>query len=571
MAHIIILYENISGSSAGGHTKELHQYNYDLETPAYKLREAYANYLDFVFREHVTSENEGKQNKKTLEEIIDDKHVYLKEILLRLFTAAISIDKNNVGTAQQAKKIIDCLEKFIKKINQTDVMYDKTLFSFSEDVSEINIAFAREHKEWICLLKQMQEVIENMHKHTASISKLMEVLSTAKITIARQLIAYISKKDISQDALSSAWVKYTLFEQERACFKEKKYLSQSAFYSCAAENYNSLEVNTHQQEVIKANDKNGKVKKLYGLLTKTNILLAVLEKIDILFSTTGWVLIVAGMLNLDGLTKLIKDYSQVAVEALEFDDIYLKDKNKKEIRKSLVGNEALSGIDFQQNLNISISGIDQIKSSIIQSCIIDIISGAMGDLHSLQQKLNCQILNPNTTTIFVTKSSVSTTTGNTHFTPIIFFQKAGQPTSLDYSLEEENKEITLKRFNELVNIYKTQGQWNTRTSSDTKSLFKNVHEAENDRERAKLVARYLSTRTEGRFYQILIYADQKNSLFTYQEKKLASSTRDSEAFRDESDDEKQAALEAIEKFKALVSESSETTPEQEKPFTNSHT
>ena len=43
-------------------------------------------------------------------------------------------------------------------------MYDRALLSSSTSISGINVAFASEHKEWVHLLKQMQEVIENMHK-----------------------------------------------------------------------------------------------------------------------------------------------------------------------------------------------------------------------------------------------------------------------------------------------------------------------------------------------------------------------------------------------------------------------
>lgn len=279
---ICILYEEISDQSVGGHQRELHQYKYKLDVPAYKLQEAYVNYLNFVFSKYVTSKNITKQDSKTLDDIIDSEHVYVKEILIRLFTAAISIDKNNFESAQEATKIIDCLELFLKKINRTSIMYDKPLLS-AYQVSNINIAFASEHKEWIYLLRQMQEVVESMLKHTAAISKLIEVLSTTKTAIAQQVIAYISKNDIPQESLLPMWVKYTLFECELIFIKKAK-PNEADFYKVAAENYDSKVINVHQEAIIKANKTNNFViGNLYNLLIKTNLLLAALDRSKNLF------------------------------------------------------------------------------------------------------------------------------------------------------------------------------------------------------------------------------------------------------------------------------------------------
>jgi hypothetical protein len=417
--NIVRLYETINDTDAGGHEKKLPQCKYYLDAPARKLQEAYVDYLNCVFYSYVKPEDAEKKDKKTQYTVINNSHVYVREILLRLFTAAISVNKNNSTSRKEAKKIIECLELFLKKINQTNVMYDRSFFSFSSDISNINIAFASEHKEWVYLLKQMQEIIETMHKHTATISQLMEVLNKAKTTAALQLIAYISITDVNQERLRPAWVKYTLLNCETEYLKQvdKKYVEEkhaeqniaiSSRLKLAAENYNSLQVTEHQRQLISVSaNKNhpytAKIKVLYELLTKTNLLLAILDQVDVLLSTTGWVLILTNVLNLNNLSKLIEIYSKEIIEALKFDIDQIILTDKKEIKKSLIANEALSGIDFAQNLHVVGMCIKDLQSGVIRNCIIDIISMAVDNLWSLQQHLNYQIIDQNELTSLTAK------------------------------------------------------------------------------------------------------------------------------------------------------------------------
>lgn len=401
---VIILYEDITGAAVGGRERKLPQQKYFLDVPAYKLQQAYVDYLNFIFHKHVNPQNAQRQEDD--EDIIDNEHVYLREILIRLFTAALSIDKNNVSPTSE--KIIACLEIFLKKINASSILYDKStnVFSSSSYVSSINIAFANEHKEWIYFLKQMRDVIENIHKHTGSISKLLEVLGDAKINIAHQIIAYLGKKDVSsQEDLLPGWIKYTLFNHELALLQNSSCKAittydQANFHNTSSQNYDSSQVNVHQKQIIQYCDSSvrGKLIELYELLAKTNYLLGILEQVDVLFSTTGWVLIITGILNLKSLSQLVEDYSKPAMKVFkEFD---IGKCNKENLKKSWVANP-LSATDFKQNLDIAISGINAIDSFIIKDCIANIIKEALYNLQALQKTLNCNLVNDASLSFFM--------------------------------------------------------------------------------------------------------------------------------------------------------------------------
>jgi hypothetical protein len=504
---LFVFYEKISDTVAGAHERILPQREYTLDAPARKLYEGYIDYLNVIFFKSATPKKIEKKDEKTQDNIIDSEHVFVREILLRLFTAAISVDKNN-ARSQEAKKIIKCLELFIAKINNTNSLYESTFFYSS--VSSLNIAFSTEHKDWIFLLRRMQEVIELLHKHTATISKLIEISNKARSRIALQLIAYISKNDIEQEKLLPEWVKYTLLECEMlyltqsedlqiACPKDDSEFHQkinnwekncntnwvlfiyslaekvwkaytknskgeflvksinhhSPFYTelksvnngniieydpkalrnlvkkhtlfrdpvhilceLATNNYNSAVVNSHQKQVIReikneSNEDAEKIEKLYNALSKINILISILDQVDMLFLTTGWILIVSNVLNLKNLAHQVKDCSNYVVDALNYDIDLLPSHNNKNvidhilsfissqnnivkksnIIKSLVAAGGLNGTDFAQEFDIASSGIKELDSLIIKKSIVNIINTAIGNLKSLKNRVGCDLIN----------------------------------------------------------------------------------------------------------------------------------------------------------------------------------
>lgn len=336
---VIVLYEAVTDKNAGSHKITLREYKYELDDPAYQLQTSYSNYLNFIFKDYVTPENAAKQDKKNIDVgIIDDPYVLVKEILTRLFTSAISINKNDSSLTKEAKNIISCLEKFVEKINKTDLMHKKSLFSSilpsCSEPSDIHLAFAKPHKEWIHFLKQMQEIIENMHKHTASITSFLEALKKVKSTIALQLVAYISKGDISEEKLQPEWISKTLFECEMAVLKQERKELNFEDYQIVRNNFNSTAINSHQRSVINFNETNSSVKNLYCLLARTNFLLTALGHIDTLLSTTGWMLIITNVLSLEGLSALMKDYRQGVLSTLDLECKSPHFNKKQNIKKA---------------------------------------------------------------------------------------------------------------------------------------------------------------------------------------------------------------------------------------------
>lgn len=550
---LIVLYEKITEQSAGGHKKILHEQEYELEIPAYKLQEGYVNYLNFVFYDHINSKDTEKQNPETLEEIIDNEYVYVKEILLRLFTAAISIDKNNSASAQEAIKIIDCLDLFLTKINQTTIMHDKSrllgLILISSSASDINFAFAEENEEWVYLLRQMQQFIQNMHHHTASISNLATQLSRTKIIIAQQLAAYISKNDIPKEDFLPPRIQYTLFKQEMACLEEgqKNTPDKLAIHSLSMKNYKSKIVNFHQQKVIETHKENDVVKELYNLLARTNIFLEVLDEIDILLSTTGWVLLISNVLKLNNLSKRIKEYAQKAKEILKFKNREFYLKGKKGIEDALLANKALSGIASYHKLNIAIDSVNEIESSVILECISGIIKTAVVNLVSLQKDLDCELVSSDNMKVFENKNLVTAINHNTPLLPAsssvysaplanasalagrsstattpVTIRSATTTTTNEITKSNPlpfNKGVTLSNFNRLAANYEDEETFFNSTADDTAMLFSNVRNAKNDQERAGFVSSYMKTREKtregrkGRFYKILLAADKNETLF----------------------------------------------------------
>jgi hypothetical protein len=404
IARVLILYENLSDKAVGGYQWKLLQFDYRLDAPARKLREAYADYLNSIFNKHVTARNSAKKDQVTLDYIIDSPHVYVREILLRLFTAAISVDKNNSTSSSEASKIINCLEIFLRMINQTKVLYDAP-FPFFNYISPINMAFASQHKEWIYLLKEMQEIIDTMHKHTSTISRLIETLNKAKTSISMQLIAYLSERDISyQEMLLPEWIKYALLEVEQEWQKKENVRTISLvndtenFNKLATQNFNSLIVNKHKTQIINIQNKRvspyiSKIHGLYKLLAETNILLEILDQIDTLFSTTGWILIISNVLNLSNVSRLIDQYSKNISNNLRLDTNSPVLKNKENIKRALVASDSFSGVDFRNSLQISSQGIKDLQNSAIKNCITSIISASIGNLQELQKYLGVSLIN----------------------------------------------------------------------------------------------------------------------------------------------------------------------------------
>jgi hypothetical protein len=390
--------ETVTNSALGSQELKLTKFTYQLDIPAYELWKAYEAYLNYLFCSYVKPEDQEKRDETTNMNIIDNKYVYIKEILLRLFVSAISINKNDAGSDMAAEKIIGALDLFIKKINNSNTMYNKKIFH-NDKISDINIGFVSEHKEWVYLLKQMQHVIELMHKNTQTIGSLIQVLERAKATVALQLIAYLSDKDISQERLLPQWIKYTLLDCEKHYLQQdnKSIINNAkALYKQIDECYNALSISKYQNHIAQKykeeENKSDKVEKLYYMLTRTNILLAIFNQIDILFATTGWVLIVGNIITFTHLSALIEEYSKEIVDVLNFDVRLLPDK-KGEIKKSFIANAALSGIDFAQELNLATKGLKGLESDIIKGCMLKIIKSAIDNLLSLQRKLNCNLIN----------------------------------------------------------------------------------------------------------------------------------------------------------------------------------
>lgn len=520
LSKVLVLYEDITEQSVGGHERILPQEKYVLDAPARKLQEAYVEYLNFVFHGYITPENTEKKDKTTAEDLIDDGFVYLREILIRLFTAAISINKNNSAILGESKKIVRCLELFVNAINKTDIVYNQHIFS-SDSISGINLFFANEHKEWIFLLNRMREMIENTHKHTATISNLIETLNKAKYATALQLIAYISPHDVAIKKLSPNWIKDTLFECEVETLEEVKKINSIAMrYNLAKKNYDALSLGTHQKHVIKQHGKNQYIRKLtnlYDLLAKTNVLLSALDQIDILLTATGWILIITNVIDLKSLSVQIEKYSQDCIGALKFDAKSNGFSNKENIKKVLVASGSLSAIDFVQDLELAVAGLHVIQSDTIKNCISNMIYKAIDNLRALESSLGCSLINPVGVGIFApqsitllnskkTSQKIGYSEENSSVKSKVFFLTADD-------IQANNLILTLQYFESLVSKYEAEGKWHNKTDNETFELFKNVRGAKNDSDRAQLVLTYLQHRTQGRFYDVLTQQNNRGLLF----------------------------------------------------------
>jgi len=393
----------------------LEGHEYELDPPAYELQNAYKSYLDEIFYEHV-KENTVKIQNNTIV-IKDNTYAWIKEMFERLFVACISISKNTSSDFELPSNLVNLFSEFISAVNNQFILTDNT------SVTNLSYALEKEHPAWISLLSQMQQAINNIHMHTATFKGILDGFVEVKYSLALRMLACLAKSTNKEDLFIDGWIEdaqltYDTLQNERWISRnlatlEMKVLSLEDKSShdndgtlvhsdknqllLLQNTFNSTrELIIHKDNVLQNLSKDDPNKDLiasfYVFLHKTNTLLKALQSIDMLLTTTGWALVLSGIIDFNAISKYIESYAK-EWQTLNNAEIVISDK-ANDLKKIFNASALTVQQTLQKDFANIVNKLKVIDNAVIRDSIINVINTSLQQLSVIQQDLGIAIINP---------------------------------------------------------------------------------------------------------------------------------------------------------------------------------
>lgn len=395
------------GMAWGSKICDLEDFEVWLDLQALLLRNAYIDYLNELL------EGVGESSINTEKDIIFSRFVLVREILIRLVTLALSVEISNKN---MGNKFIAVLEGFVRDLNKKELLATDSML-WQKQLSEFGKQLGlKTHQNWIMVFKQAVEVIAKLRTNSRAMSDILYYLNKTKLTIMRQLAVELDGKFDNIYNLSEDWIRKTLTSIENKIlqlgmsneqsssslsFWQKKSLqtksTQLESLSNMSEPERQIKIISHfkGKEISRLNEKVKKSKKvheLYQILNQTNLLIDIIANVDFLITTTGWVPIIMGLLNIDILSKVIQEHGQQCNKILSL--------NENSSIFNSTGGMAL--ITYGSAEATSLSGIAAAASNTLQELknpeliknLFKGMSGTLNELIQLQNALGQKLINP---------------------------------------------------------------------------------------------------------------------------------------------------------------------------------
>lgn len=382
---------------------------FELDAPAYMVYQFYQNYLNEILKKA------NLDASNTEKETIENKTTLLREILLRMVGITLRVKLDDI---EHGEKMIKYLSTFIEKLNYSEIFVEKSRFS-KDKLSTESISLVTDHNDWIQLLSGMVKVIKIIHAPDTSLSTVLAYLEQIKLTLARYIIV-LSEYSLKADELSDSWLITTFINFEKTMqdlVKDDLELEKKSIISTESKTiahplitegeYSQLNIelslehwqctksSISQEYVIKGVTKKidlslpsnkyklEKIKNLYHLFNKTNLLFQAVMQMESLIQVGGWVPILMGILNTTNLSTMIDEHDHECRNSLKISADELKSNLSNKAYHQLVKYSPclFTGVHaVTHNLQI-------LNSKEIRTQLIKLISGSLNQLKNLEKDI----------------------------------------------------------------------------------------------------------------------------------------------------------------------------------------
>lgn len=314
------LFEKIASPFAdikiGGNASKLPEIELDIDAPAYLIWESYVEFWnDLVKKEHIgpaETENENLQSAFAL----------VRELFIRLAAVALSDNTKWKIGGERMIRLIHSFSEEIEKANSLDPAPNK--------LSDLKKEFLFKHHAWISDIKNAASAVELIHTNTEAISNTLQYLYDLRNTIMRLLIAELDNNKNTTD-LSENWIKRTLQECElsfiRKCREEGKQANHTITHEINTVQFLvecgkiEEESASRQEQVIIlgaafSGAGHNRIRRLYNILNRTNVILFMASQLDILFTIGGWIPLLTRAIKIENFTILLREHREFCAPIL---------------------------------------------------------------------------------------------------------------------------------------------------------------------------------------------------------------------------------------------------------------
>jgi hypothetical protein len=382
------ILESTLGNMLGSKESSLKALHCELSVNALALRNSYIHDWNKVLRSCDISIDEAVNIE------IKNSSVLIYQILLRLVTAALEYSLTPIHDGEE---IVKGIEDFVIAL-----VSEKKLRQLPQQL--LNFLGTNAHKEWLICISQMAAAnkLKEQHRHTIS-QCLTDLLKINYITMC-QIVANLNPK-ASVGQLHQDHIHITLNECKLNLSKLAGKKAQLANVQALTE---PTETDNKNWSLNHKKILTPKVGKLYELLIENELLQDILSQIDDIFSATGWMVLIADILQLDNLARLIKEYEENIEQVLhinQHDPILQTSAGKALIKYNAASSQGLNKLSvFNSHKLIQLSNPFLLKN------VGKSIGNSLHRLLKLQDQLKLEIINEQRLLTITNQHLIATTT-----------------------------------------------------------------------------------------------------------------------------------------------------------------
>ncbi len=386
-----------------------------LDPPADELRSAYVEYLNDIAVQDGLSPAELEEGE------IRSPLVLIREILIRLATLALCTDNHNKD--HDGDVIIKILCDFISKVSEDECLWvrklqlpnpmKKKLTYLGKALSSSLDSSPLCHQEWLSMLSKMVSAIKLLHANSAAMSDTLGYLKKVKLHIMRHLIVEFDR-DIDRGSLADDFVRKNLRTLEEKIVERSKALQDSQRGLVRIEG-------TERQDLIVANikdkalstldtkcRKSEKVKNLYEILNKTELLLSMVGNLAVLNSFTGWVFIVSGALNIENLVNYIRIHYVEVIEKTKISGDSVVFKNQGLYQEMAKNKALIQGNYYEGLVDEAVKRLLVLDKPEVIERLGQFMHAQLTTLLEVESKLEVTVLNPRSLKTITGQNNVQT-------------------------------------------------------------------------------------------------------------------------------------------------------------------
>lgn len=368
---------------------ELCAVNILLDEPGEIISE---EYRDFWIN---TLKKDKLHTKDVTSEVIENHNVLIYQLLLRMCVDAMCI---NMNEDKDGLVLVQTIHTFVSNLKKDPELLGNGY------IYKTAIALATEHETWVGWIGEIVEAVKTIHANLETVKNLRIYLSAMKLTLSRQLLSELTTqenvKQLSTEHFHHDVLKNNLVDLEQQCIEisdkaerkkskdravaNKKLAMERAShlhsYTNPADDYllsfreraNKVirSIEPEKKSVLKTEmSKVDNVTQLYDLIDETRIIEDIIRQLNLLNKTTGWIAIMLGIIKLDAVANVIREYAKKSISILMVDAEASVFDKYPDIAISLISSDSTSGNRLE---SAGISVASQLQNLQSKECMIKI-------------------------------------------------------------------------------------------------------------------------------------------------------------------------------------------------------